>query len=339
MNWIDEQQLTNVLRRSGRLTQGEVLSVTVGGAPGPTIMSSIFELEIQYSPDSLGDLPDNCLLKIADSEMFHIGRAEVDFYRFIASTGPAACVDCYGTFVDETEQTAFMLLEYRRDPCVQTEWPLPPDFATCARAVEALAGIHAHWWGSESAIRIFQGDQKPLWNQERLNARATALFDKLGDALTGQRRELIETLVARFPTLHATRLQEGGRHTVVHGDAHVWNFLIPSDTTKPPALIDWQLWGVDFGAADLTYMMALHWFPERRERMERELVQTWTGALQRHGVDCDFDTAWEDYRFLATGLLPRVVNYAAVIPANIWWPHLERAFLAFEDLDCAEFVR
>ena len=338
MDWISEQQLTDVLRRSGRLTQGQVLSVTMGQGPGQTIMSSIFELDIEYSPDSLGDFPDNCLLKVVDPEMFHIGRAETEFYRFIGEKRPAACVDCYGTFVDESERTAFILLEHRREPCVQTEWPLPPDFATCARAIEALAGVHAHWWSSESAARILQGGQKPLWNQEHLNTRMTALFDKLGDALSDERRALMETLVARFPTLHATRLREEERYTVVHGDAHLWNFLIPTDTTQSPALIDWQVWGVDFGAVDLVYMMALHWFPERRARLERDLVQTWTSTLQEGGVNCEFDTAWEDYRFLATGLLPRMVNYAAVIPAYIWWPHLERAFLAFEDLDCAEFL-
>jgi aminoglycoside phosphotransferase (APT) family kinase protein len=207
-----------------------------------------------------------------------------------------------------------------------------------SRAIDGLAGIHAAYWGSELALQIRSHRTLPQSNVERLASCQSALFDRLGDALSAQRRSLVEALVEVYPALHGDRLAETGRQTIVHGDAHFWNFLIPEDDADPVALIDWQLWGVDLGTADLAYMIALHWFPERRLRFERHLVRGYTEALQQESVDYPAEQAWQDYRFCVAGLLNRVLIYSSVIPANIWWPHLERAFVAFEDLECRELV-
>ena len=207
----------------------------------------------------------------------------------------------------------------------------------CVRAVRSLARIHAHWWGSAQAEAE---RQRRLPGREDARNRildcARALIDKLGDALSVPRRTLIDRLAHSYPTAHEARLASSARQTVVHGDAHLWNFLIPADESIRPTLIDWQLWGVDFGAADLAYMIALHWFAERRARFEKSMISGYLDELQSCGIDCEFEDLWSDYRFAVAGLLTKVVVYASVIPAGIWWPHLERAFTAFEDLKCAE---
>lgn len=331
---ISERLLTEILTRSGRLAAGEVVSATHAATSHQTVMSTLFAVEIRYSPDAEGDAPDRCLIKLAGPAEFPMGRSEVEFYRFASASD--AVVECYGTHIDEDEETAVILLEERQGPFVRTEWPIPHDFPSCARAADALGQFHATWWNSSEARRIGQHRQLPQADPERLAPRMSALFDKLSDALSPPRRKLLEHLVARYPELHAARLRSSNRQTIVHGDAHLWNFLIPTNVDRPPVIVDWQLWGVDYGAADLAYMIGLHWFPERRDRFERALVRAWAEAVQATGTDYTFDDAWTDYRFLVTGLLPRVVVYSSVVPANIWWPHLERAFLAFEDLDCAE---
>ena len=66
------------------------------------------------------------------------------------------------------------------------------------------------------------------------------------------------------------------RHlTVTHGDAHIWNFLLPragvSDTVR---IFDFDLWDINVPTHDLAYMVALHWYPERRQG-RREL---WIGV-------------------------------------------------------------
>jgi hypothetical protein len=49
-------------------------------------------------------------------------------------------------------------------------------------------------------------------------------------------------------------------------------------------LIDWDAWRLDLGAEDLAYMMALHWYPERRRRVEMPLLRRYHEALTSHGV-------------------------------------------------------
>jgi hypothetical protein len=87
-------------------------------------------------------------------------------------------------------------------------------------------------------------------------------------------------------------------------------------------------------------MMALHWYPERRERLEESLVHLYYQRLLQHGITgLDWNDCWTDYRgsCLLTPLIP-VWQWAVGIHPSVWWFHLERSFLALEDLDCLELA-
>jgi hypothetical protein len=125
--------------------------------------------------------------------------------------------------------------------------------------------------------------------------------------------------------------------TLVHGDAQMWNFFYPRDATiEYVRIIDWQFWHIGVGTDDLAYMMALHWYPERRRRMERELLRRYHTELLRHGVaNYPWEVCWFDYRVSAlSNLLVPALQWSVKLPAAAWWSHLERAMLAFDDLGC-----
>ncbi len=77
-----------------------------------------------------------------------------------------------------------------------------------------------------------------------------------------------------------------GRHlTLIHGDANLSNILLPRDAGKGRALIiDWQMWGIGFGAEDLSNLMALFWGPDDRRVLERDLLARYHASLLQHGV-------------------------------------------------------
>ena len=106
-------------------------------------------------------------------------------------------------------------------------------------------------------------------------------------------------------------------------------------------LIDWASWRIGIATRDLAYMMALHWYPERRVRLERPLLHRYHERLVAHGVrDYSQDALIEDYRLAALLQLTTPVWQATLdLPAAVWWSHLERSMLAFEDLGCAELLR
>jgi hypothetical protein len=105
-------------------------------------------------------------------------------------------------------------------------------------------------------------------------------------------------------------------------------------------LFDWDSWRIDTATDDLAYMMAMHWYPDRRQRLERSLLDRYHAALVANGV-CGYDRSAldEDYRLSALWLLMRPVwQEANNIPPVIWWNNLERILLAIDDLGCSDFL-
>src|SRR5262249_51134918 len=126
-----------------------------------------------------------------------------------------------------------------------------------------------------------------------------------------------------------------------NGDAHVWNLLYPRDASSLNIrLIDWSGWRIDTATDDLAYMMALHWYPERRRRLERPLLDRYHDGLVAHGVrGYNREALTEDYRLSALWqILTPVWQAAHKLPAVIWWGHLERSMLAVDDLGCRELL-
>jgi len=129
--------------------------------------------------------------------------------------------------------------------------------------------------------------------------------------------------------------------TIVNGDSHVWNVLYPREPSSSDIrLIDWSGWRIDTATDDLAYMMAVHWYPERRRRLEQPLLDLYHAALVSHGVQgYDRRALAEDYRAsvlwqLAIPLWQADHN----LPPVIWWSHLERICLAVDDLGCRDLL-
>jgi thiamine kinase-like enzyme len=129
--------------------------------------------------------------------------------------------------------------------------------------------------------------------------------------------------------------------TLLHGDAHVWNALYPRGGRRDDVrLIDWDGCRIDAATDDLAYMMAIHWSPERRRRLERECLWRYHAVLTESGVGgYDFDALWRDYRQSVLWQITTPVWQAANgIGPWIWWNSFERVMAAVEDLDCLEFL-
>ncbi len=155
-----------------------------------------------------------------------------------------------------------------------------------------------------------------------------------------ERRRVYERLLAAGPRL-VERFGAGRPLTLVHGDAHWWNCLVPEGGASDDVrLVDWEDWAVAVGAMDIAYPIAMLWFPERRRAMERSLLDDYHGALVEGGVSGYHRRSLdEDYRWsVALGMLRPIWQATGGLPARVWWPNLERNALAFEDLGCADLL-
>jgi thiamine kinase-like enzyme len=339
--------LTERLRASGALPRGRVTAVEAGERR-PTIVSTVSSLRVAYSADAPPEAPTRLFLKATrdglDPGLQSVGEREVAFYRQAAPLMPGGPIPrCYDA---EFRDGRFHLLleDLSETHTIITFWPIPPDDGACERIIDTWARFHAFWWRHPSLGRDVGAflDEAAL---ARIGAEYGERYGRfaatLGDRLEPAARSIYaHVLGARGRLVTPERLY--ATYTVGHGDAHVWNLLYPCDgaATAGIRLIDWDTWRIGRAAADLAYMMAVHWYPERRARLEAPLLERYHAGIRAHGVtDYSLERLWEDYRLSVIGHLAIPVWQQTLgIPAAVWWSHLHRIIAAFEDLDCAALL-
>lgn len=302
------EHLTAVLRKSGTLGDGRVRDVTVERS-FDTVLSHIMRLRLQYEGGA-ATAPSSLIFKSVITEradtFWFAGRNEVAFYKQVAAATKDHLVPrSYEAVYDETSRLWHLLLEDLTDThFIGTPWPLPPMRQQCEQIVRGRARFHAAWWddprlGNTVGSWLDDGDLNA--QIESLEKQMALFLERQNDRLSFERRDLYARLLKAAPRLQA-RYRSRRNMTVVHGDAHVWNIFLPKDANRGDGalLFDWDCWRVDVATDDLAYMMAVHWYPDFRRRMERPLLDVYHETLLTQGVrDYDRQTLDEDYRLSA----------------------------------------
>jgi hypothetical protein len=341
---ITPEWLTACLHASGALPQGQV--VALSGQTQATIVSLVGRITVEYSPDATSTAPPHLFLKTGsgEAEQHPDWRAEVLFYHQLAPTMIEATAPCFHAAYAEQPARFHLLLADLSPTHSQIVWPLPPTTQQLGQAIDCLAHIHARWWnhprfGRDVHLRFTPASLAAwfeVWEQ-----RLRQYLDFLDDRLSPRRRTLYKWVLPRIlPLLHQRR-QDTSHWTLVHQDAHAYNFLFSDPGSIDMArLIDWSTWDIGLGARDLAYLLALHFFPEQRARLEQPMLQRYHASLVAYGVDnYAWDQLWYDYRLFASrNLLVPVEQFIRGVPAEVWWWHAERSVLAFDDLGCAELL-
>jgi hypothetical protein len=338
-------RLTAALRGVGALGDAHVSEVTVESARN-TILSRIIRLRLSYEGNA-PDAPQSLIFKTAMPERmttpWNGGRREVAFYNEIAgATRLCLTPRCYDARWDADTSIWHLLLEDLSDThMIATSWPIPPTMADCERMVAARARFHAAWWDDArlgTAIGTWADPDEPA--RKGFADQYARFADRLGDRLPPERRAVYEQLIAGWQHLSA-RYHSHRDMTILHGDAHIWNIFLPRDpSSNDVRFFDWDSWRLDVATDDLAYMIALHWYPDRRRRYERALLDRYHAELVAHGVaGYDRRALDDDYRLSVLWQITTPVGQADNnIPSVIWWSHLERIFLAVDDLGCREFL-
>jgi thiamine kinase-like enzyme len=332
--------LTEYLRGAGLLQRGFVTSFKAQyNQTTPFPGKRIAHLQLDFSSEATAHVPSSIVLKI------NVGPKEVFCYRSILPTMSFKIAPkVFHAHHDASSNLSNFLLEDLSQSHWQTQWPLPPSLDGCRQALSALAKLHAHWWDSPFLQQDFLA-KFPVanWWKSRIDLaddRMGAFFDFMRDRLSKERRSIYESVLSSVDQ----GWRPGGDEahvTLLHGDAHFWNFLFPRDHLSDSVImIDWNSWDVGRGSNELAYMMALHWYPERRSRYERLLLEHYHHTLVSSGVsNFNLDALILDYRrSVIMNLLIPVWQWERGIHPSVWWFHLERGFLAFDDWDCRDLL-
>ena len=263
----------------------------------------------------------------------------------MAGLQPSGAVPtCYFAAVDDTEEAA-LLLEDLSPTHTQRPLPIPPSNRLCEMVVESLAQLHAQWWNHPdlgTGIGTALTEEQARQSRARLEGTFPQFVDYLGDALLPAQRGILErTLASSYLTGLAERLCALRQVTLIHGDAHIGNLMLPRDPlTQRVVLVDWHLWDIHLATFDLAFLIALHWSPARRAALEIPLLRHYHHHLTDFGVEnypwTDF---WNDYRrgVILMTLIP-IGQFRRGSPAGLIWFGLQDSLAAFSDLDCAELL-
>jgi hypothetical protein len=303
---------------------------------------------VEYTPDASPDAPTRLFLKLSnpalvpgDFDPSHLNQ-EIVFYQTVAPAMKTAfTIPCYHLASNlETGASHILLKDVSETHDVSLS---PACRSQCELAIDALAGLHAYWWDHPRLgkdVGSFPGLEQR--QQELLDTQRSTMnfMSALGADLHAAWRANYEHVLSALPHLfqrHAT----GRNLTLVHGDAHLGNFLFPREPEGGGAFIlDWQFWHATIAGTDLAFMMATDWEPPTRRLLERRLVERYYAGLLAHGVrNYAWDDCWNDYRL-------SVILVSIFIPVWRWslfhWvpdlPALTNSMTAFEDLHCAELL-
>ena len=343
--------LTELLRSKGLLPRGEVADVELAEQKS-TFTSAISYLAVSYSDPRPAAAPERLFLKLSrpetspgefDTEHF---RKEIDFHNTVAPVmSDPPSVGCYSAaYCDETGR-CHLLVDDLSETHYQPPAPKPPRVELCEQAIDSLADLHAAWWDHPRLGKDI-GSYRTTEQRDQDIASATKLteqfIDFLGDKLSGERRQIYMDVGQAMPNLNR-RHDSRKNMTIAHGDAHLWNFLYPRDAaTHKVRIIDWQFWHPTIGGTDLAFMIAREWNPDRRSRLEQPLLRRYHQRLCELGVDgFSWDDCWCDYRLsviLVSIFIPVWQWGLFKVGPDSWWSGLEKAMLAYEDLNCAELL-
>ena len=342
---VSADWLTDVLRSNGVLTEGRVDAVRISPAVFSGAIAELSRLEVTYSSPATG-LPSRLLIKITKEELHpeHLdrGRIEVEFYR--ATLGSSLAIPgCFDAQVDPESGHSHLLIEDLSKSHVLTTPPLAPSIEHCRSIGECLAGIHAHFWQSpDLGVRIGQAFDQEQADAilERFYLTFRDFIDFIGPSLLPEQRSLYDKIVASdIVCRRHRRLESRECVTVVHGDAHIGNFMLPRQMGRAVA-VDWHNWDLSLGAGDLAFFIAHKWSPRRRAANELPLLRHYHDALLQLGVgDYSWDRFWLDYResvILATMI--SIGQFRRKQHPALIWHGLECSSSAYQDLGCEELL-
>lgn len=223
----------------------------------------------------------------------------------------------------------------------------PESLAHVSAVIEQLAVLHARFWNSPR----FTADLS--WVETHLQGPVCDLLAMSMPIVCDEelkqvafKRDIIAAVGMTLPELVAgtkalQQHQASLPQTLLHGDTHLGNtYGLPGGRA---GLIDWQLSVRGYGMHDVSYIINTGLPVAERRVHERNLLQQYRDALQRHGVSDvpALDTLWQEHARAVIWQL--YVGWLGVSQLNYSWEilttNLQRVATAWCDLDTGKYIR
>ncbi len=349
---ISAAWLTSVLLESGALIIGMVESFELGTGQGNWSTSA--NLSVSYSKNAQGLCPKRLFLKMVDTDLGDgetFGDSEVTFYtQDYIDVSNAPLLRCYHAYYSKELQKYHLLLDDVSETHIEA-YDKKPTLEYGLALAEALAILHARWWGRTKLKEagLSGHDAKHIQNfVDIAEPGVHPIVERFLSELEPHWPDRLRELFANHPQALIKRSQDLNGFTIIHGDAGSANILVPRNSDNPLYIIDrqpfnWSL-TIWLGVYDIAYAIVLDWDTELRRQYEIPILKRYHESLIQQGVsNYDWNQLFNDYKlcvgmcvYIATEYCRGGINEEWT---HVWLPMLQRALTACDDLNCFDTWR
>ncbi|HEY8173167.1 MAG TPA: phosphotransferase [Dehalococcoidia bacterium] len=311
--------LTLALRANATIQHARVSGVQVmplGEDQGTTArlyrVAVTYDLEEPGAPASLIAKLSRNLGPLAIAEQFRLYEREARFYTTIAPVPNLRTPRVYYS-ADHGNGEHTLILEDMA-PAREGDVVAGCSVETIARAVDAVASMHAQYWDS-----VTLGEQAwlPRPNADTTVGFALEHYPRSWRIFERQTRSPGPEVVAAGYGLCGDRSVldrlSSGPCTLTHGDLRLNNLLFDAGGGLA-AVIDWQTVTFARGPMDLASLLVSNLDPADCARAEADLIPRYVAKLREYGVDgYSLDECWMDYRLSVLSQFAGVVMLSAIL--------------------------
>ncbi|MCF2149542.1 phosphotransferase [Desmonostoc muscorum LEGE 12446] len=349
LDWLNSVLIDSKALVTGRVEDFALAKLAEGIALSGSANARIAKIQLQYKLGTTGTLPTSLFLKMCAGNDSIFGASEVNYYTrdYIHLTNPPFPT-CYHAGYAENPRRYHILLE-DLSASHRPNWQVKPTLAYGCAVAQALATLHAHFWGTEKLETIGASIPTEMEIERYVNHVQPGLLPMLEEVSTeidGSWSSALMDVFQYHPAKMIERTKNLSGFTLIHGDVNPGNILSPLNKTGKTYLIDRQPfdWSLTtwLGVSDIAYMMVHWWDSDFRRQWEIPVLRKYHASLIYDGVS---DYAWEqlinDYKLTAVQSLYVATQWCVLEEDRrkmkwVWFPQLQKSMTAFFDLNCSE---
>jgi hypothetical protein len=272
---------------------------------------------------------------------------EAEFYQLFSSHSMEGLpiVRCLDSYISDDRSGYLILLQDISDEFIDSGKADLTDQTVWFSAAESLARFHAAFWNLRNIdpAKLPPIEEDAVLNNINQSKDGFAKFrayvgDRFDNGTYAMFEHAVQINCALQREAHQRRLQHENI-TIVHGDSHIYNFMVSPTQSVPPALIDFQFWGIGLGAGDLAHLTRVSFLEAFCRTLHKPLVGRYYETLTAQGVHgYSWEQCWNDYRRqVADMLLIPVWQYVFFdLQYDNWRQDVQKLVLNYRALKCDE---
>ena len=246
-------------------------------------------------------------------------KHEIQFYQNIDPKAALPIVRCHDAYLFADGKEFLLLLDdISDDYCTAGNTDLNT-IDIRLNIAESMAKFHSYYWNGANTgeLKYLHGDTNKNLEEKRsfLTNSLEKFLPYASDFYNSELLDIYQFVLKdaiEYEKMVIDRIEHFNNISVIHGDSHVFNIMIPKEPSYKPLLVDFQFWRMGLSTVDIMNLTRVS-FPWRNDPEKHlEILKHYYNALLAHGIkNYDWEECLYDYFLsVAYAVFGPVFNYA-----------------------------